>query len=206
MPFKWKWRFQSNYCLPDGELNPGLPRDRRGYWPLYYRGLFPVPGIEPEPPGWKPGILATRPCGMCRNPGPLDLQFNDLPTELFWHTLSTLSRSARLHAGPIFAYLTTHSTICTWLIGLVWFSLTVRETTGLTPELTHLSMNSLLSGDVAQMFERSLSMREVRGSMPCISNCLLAFRNECTKFVTYYYNIPAFSNLTFWIYGINFTR
>ncbi len=25
--------------LPDGELNPGLPRDRRGYWPLYYRGL-----------------------------------------------------------------------------------------------------------------------------------------------------------------------
>ena len=25
--------------LPDGESNPGLPRDRRGYWPLYYRGL-----------------------------------------------------------------------------------------------------------------------------------------------------------------------
>ena len=24
--------------LPDGELNPGLPRDRRGYSPLYYRG------------------------------------------------------------------------------------------------------------------------------------------------------------------------
>ena len=23
--------------LPDGELNPGLPRDRRGYLPLYYR-------------------------------------------------------------------------------------------------------------------------------------------------------------------------
>ena len=22
---------------------------------------IPVPGIEPEPPGWKPGILATRP-------------------------------------------------------------------------------------------------------------------------------------------------
>ena len=31
------------YCLkailPDGELNPGLPRDRRGYSPLYYRGF-----------------------------------------------------------------------------------------------------------------------------------------------------------------------
>ena len=25
--------------LPDGESNPGLPRDRRGYSPLYYRGL-----------------------------------------------------------------------------------------------------------------------------------------------------------------------
>ena len=25
--------------LPDGELNPGLPRDRRGYLPLYYRGF-----------------------------------------------------------------------------------------------------------------------------------------------------------------------
>ena len=25
---------------------------------------FPIPGIEPEPPGWKPGILATRPYGI----------------------------------------------------------------------------------------------------------------------------------------------
>ena len=25
--------------LPDRESNPGLPRDRRGYSPLYYRGL-----------------------------------------------------------------------------------------------------------------------------------------------------------------------
>ena len=24
--------------LRDGESNPGLPRDRRGYSPLYYRG------------------------------------------------------------------------------------------------------------------------------------------------------------------------
>ena len=28
--------------LPDGELNPGLPRDRRGYSPLYYRGLISI--------------------------------------------------------------------------------------------------------------------------------------------------------------------
>ncbi len=31
--------------LPDGESNPGLPRDRRGYWPLYYRGLDVKSGI-----------------------------------------------------------------------------------------------------------------------------------------------------------------
>ena len=29
----------TNKILPDGELNPGLPRDRRGYSPLYYRGF-----------------------------------------------------------------------------------------------------------------------------------------------------------------------
>ena len=28
--------------LPDGESNPGLPRDRRGYSPLYYRGFVKV--------------------------------------------------------------------------------------------------------------------------------------------------------------------
>ena len=27
-----------NLKLPGGESNPGLPRDRRGYSPLYYRG------------------------------------------------------------------------------------------------------------------------------------------------------------------------
>jgi hypothetical protein len=26
--------------LRDGELNPGLPRDRRGYSPLYYLGFI----------------------------------------------------------------------------------------------------------------------------------------------------------------------
>ena len=31
--------FDKNLSLPDGESNPGLPRDRRGYLPLYYRGL-----------------------------------------------------------------------------------------------------------------------------------------------------------------------
>ena len=30
----------SKTILPDRELNPGLPRDRRGYSPLYYRGCL----------------------------------------------------------------------------------------------------------------------------------------------------------------------
>ena len=28
--------------LPNGESNPGLPRDRRGYSPLYYRGCHTI--------------------------------------------------------------------------------------------------------------------------------------------------------------------
>ena len=38
---------------PDGELNPGLPRDRRGYSPLYYRGF-----------GWM-DILLSKFCSFC---------------------------------------------------------------------------------------------------------------------------------------------
>ena len=32
-------KYLMKISLPDGESNPGLPRDRRGYSPLYYRGL-----------------------------------------------------------------------------------------------------------------------------------------------------------------------
>ena len=31
---------QFEKTLPERESNPGLPRDRRGYSPLYYRGLY----------------------------------------------------------------------------------------------------------------------------------------------------------------------
>ena len=27
------------------------------------RVIFPIPGVEPGPPGWKPGILTARPYG-----------------------------------------------------------------------------------------------------------------------------------------------
>ena len=46
---------QLNQCaliknsLPDGESNPGLPRDRRGYLPLYYRGLTKVFDLRLDP-------------------------------------------------------------------------------------------------------------------------------------------------------------
>ena len=35
-----KYFYWNKKYLPDGELNPGLPRDRRGYSPLYYRGYI----------------------------------------------------------------------------------------------------------------------------------------------------------------------
>ena len=39
-------------------------------------------------------------------------------------------------------------------------------------DIDDISNNSMfiLNGDVAQMVERSLCMREVQGSIPCISN------------------------------------
>ena len=71
--------------LPGGELNPGVPRDRRGYSPLYYRGTTcldffvdrlspnvvlnkswskkdhssPRRGIEFRSPAWQAGMLTT---------------------------------------------------------------------------------------------------------------------------------------------------
>ena len=138
---------------------------------------------------------------ICRNPGsnqgPLDLQSNALPTELFRHTITT--RPAKLDTlgiiqnnlinihyktrinilNPSILCLdshctfqqnrswkrvtkqhieeTTHITIWTWLIMLVWFSPRVRETTGLTPRWTHLSMNPSGTGDVDQMVEIKVS-------------------------------------------------
>ena len=32
--------YDTQKMLRDGESNPGLPRDRRGYSPLYYRGVY----------------------------------------------------------------------------------------------------------------------------------------------------------------------
>ena len=37
-------KLKKHGVLPAGESNPGLPRDRRGYSPLYYRGLHS--GVE----------------------------------------------------------------------------------------------------------------------------------------------------------------
>ena len=37
--FKHSSSSENQKNLPGGESNPGLPRDRRGYSPLYYRGI-----------------------------------------------------------------------------------------------------------------------------------------------------------------------
>lgn len=39
-----------------------------------------------------------------------------------------------------------------------------------------LKLSSSIKGDVAQMEERSLCMREVQGSIPCISNDIYYFK------------------------------
>ena len=33
------------------------------YWSKMKKYFFPIPGVEPGPPGWKPGILTARPYG-----------------------------------------------------------------------------------------------------------------------------------------------
>ena len=45
-----------------------------------------------------------------------------------------------------------------------------RSTIALTEERLEMALGPQFNGDVAQMVERSLSMREVRRSMPRISN------------------------------------
>ena len=40
--FKSSNAFKVPKVLRDGESNPGLPRDRRGYSPLYYRGVIMI--------------------------------------------------------------------------------------------------------------------------------------------------------------------
>ena len=32
----------------------------------HLKRLVPIPGVEPGPPGWKPGILTARPYGTCK--------------------------------------------------------------------------------------------------------------------------------------------
>ena len=39
LPWETEVPLSNEKILPDRESNPGLPRDRRGYSPLYYRGL-----------------------------------------------------------------------------------------------------------------------------------------------------------------------
>ncbi len=46
----------------------------------------------------------------------------------------------------------------------------------------------LTEGDVAQMVERSLSMREVRGSIPCISS------STYFEFISSTCHVPIFGN------------
>ena len=67
--FKQPDIFKTNFCSFLKIIIPQRPKQscQRHFMTNLYKILntpkvyIPVPGIEPEPPGWKPGILATRP-------------------------------------------------------------------------------------------------------------------------------------------------
>ena len=52
-----------------------------------FKNKFPVPGIEPEPPGWKPGILATRPYRIILCPCEVSNKMQFLNTQFFIYIL-----------------------------------------------------------------------------------------------------------------------
>ena len=49
---------------------------------LEKKNLTPTPGIEPGPPGWKPGILAIRPRGIVEKTEKQNKESFCLETEL----------------------------------------------------------------------------------------------------------------------------
>ena len=48
------------------ELKEKLYHGNRKWIKERNKKRFPIPGIEPEPLGWKPSILATRPYGIIK--------------------------------------------------------------------------------------------------------------------------------------------
>ena len=52
----WKWRWQKN-------TNCFITKTKAELKKLKKKICVPIPGVEPGPPGWKPGILTARPYG-----------------------------------------------------------------------------------------------------------------------------------------------
>ena len=107
----------------------------------------PTPGIEPGPPAWKAGILTTRPYGTW--PNQLFNVLFQIPTYIHYSNLFTTATKFDPYTQLCKAdsnIKQRHSSRCT-------------------------SKRFDSDGELAQMVERSLSMREVQGSMPGFSNC-----------------------------------
>ena len=153
------------FLLPDRESNPGLPRDRRRSSPLDYRGLLGKQDhsklqsilcymrykkkYNPSSRIWTSDLWISAIANY--SPPLYQLSYrrcynND------WKGLGLLIVKQGRHASDIYRDTCTNF--------LVW------------PVLYNIYLNSskvsppFISGGVAQMVERSLSMREVPGSIP----------------------------------------
>ena len=127
--------------LPDRESNPGLPCDRRISSPLYYRGIIV-------------NLLLSKPADDC---------------EAFY--FPPQKKSSRIWTSDLWMSVNSNYSLVTadgqrgnrsylsrcsrpWLLNINYLNASVGCHTG----------------DVAQMVERSLSMWEVGGSIPPVSN------------------------------------
>ena len=152
--------FSRKSILPDRESNPGLPRDRRRSSPLDYRGIVV-------------NILLSKPADACEA-FYFPQKKKNLPRAGFEPaTYGCLSIPTTVHRSTNWAieglvtadgqrgnrsYLSRCSR--PWLFNINYLNASVGCHTG----------------DVAQMVERSLSMWEVGGSIPPVSNkTFLAF-------------------------------
>ena len=173
------------------EFEPHLEQDILLLYNTEWKGKInpPRPGIEPGPSTWQAEILTTR---LSRNwyyesrtnlrsiisffykhgKNSFEPDLNQRPMDI-WHRTTTVHRSTNWAIEGWIQGLRCNDGIT--LIGWWWPWNIIPPRTGLIH--TEFITTILQLGDVAQMVERSLSMWEVRGSIPRVSK---TFFTSCT--------------------------
>ena len=182
--------------LPDRESNPGLPRDRRRSSPLDYRGMDRRWGKWKKISNimsWLSNVGYTRCWHRCR----WALVFKANTVFVFRWKIWKKGRkrlvpSSRIWTSDLWIsarrVTTTVHRSTNWAIeGSCWVrnrfvnltTVAVRPFDFPRQKIQILAFgHQQQEGDVAQMVERSLSMREVRGSIPRISKQHFAIAHE----------------------------